>query len=171
MVKIGELNECERNLLASMVLKVAEHCLEKYDVIKKGIQEIMGGVLLDYPEKRILNEGRAEGRATERKKMVQNLMQSMGVSLEKACEILKVNKADLGMEKEKLTVYVMGGVLLDYPAKTIMNAGRAEGRAESRLEMVQNLMQSMGITVEKACELLKLNVDDYKSGKETLLLP
>ena len=97
MVKTGELNEYERNLLASMVLKVVEHCLEKYEVIKKGIQEIMGGVLLDYPAKRILNEGRAE--------------------------------------------------------------------------MVHNLMQSMGITVEKACELLKLNVDDYKSGKETLLLP
>ena len=34
MVKTGELNEYERNLLVSMVLKVAEHCLEKYDVIK-----------------------------------------------------------------------------------------------------------------------------------------
>ncbi len=60
-VKSGELNEYERNLLASMVLKVAEHCLEKYEVIKKGIEEIMGGVLLDYPAKTILNTGRAEG--------------------------------------------------------------------------------------------------------------
>ena len=44
-----------------MILKVAEHCLEKYEVIKKGVQEIMGGVLLDYPAKTILNKGRAEG--------------------------------------------------------------------------------------------------------------
>lgn len=85
-----------------MVLKIVEHCLENYEVIKKGIQEIMGEVLLDYPAKRILNEGRAEGRATERKKMVQNLMQSIGVSLEKACEILKVNKADFEVKKESL---------------------------------------------------------------------
>ena len=105
MVKSGELNEYERNLLASMVLKVVEHCLEKYEVIKKGIEAIMGGVLLDYP------------------------------------------------------------------AKTILNTGRAEGRAEGRKEMVRNLMQSMGITAEKACELLKLNMDDYKSAQETLLLP
>ena len=62
MVKSKELNEYERNLLASMVLKVADHCLEKYEVIKKGIEEIMGGVLLDYPAKTILNAGRAEGR-------------------------------------------------------------------------------------------------------------
>lgn len=67
MVKTGELNEYERNLLASMVLKVAEHCLEKYDVIKKGIEEVMGGVLLDYPAKTILNTGRAEGLAAGRK--------------------------------------------------------------------------------------------------------
>ena len=66
MVKTGELNEYERNLLASMVLKVAEHCLEKYDVIKKGIEEVMGGVLLDYPAKRILNEGRKAGLAEGR---------------------------------------------------------------------------------------------------------
>ena len=103
MVKSGELNEYERNLLASMVLKVVEHCLEKYEVIKKGIQEIMGGVLLDYPAKRILNESRAE--------MVRNLMQSMGISLEKACEILKVNKAELEVTK-----------------------GRAEGRLEGALD-------------------------------------
>ena len=50
-----------------MVLKVAEHCLEKYDVIKKGIEEVMGGVLLDYPAKTILNTGRAEGLAAGRK--------------------------------------------------------------------------------------------------------
>lgn len=35
----------------------------------------------------------------ERKEMAQNLMQSMGISLEKACEILKVNKADFEVEK------------------------------------------------------------------------
>jgi len=106
MVKSGKLNEYERNLLASMVLKVVEHCLEKYEVIKKGIQEIMGGVLLDYPAKRILNESRAE--------MVRNLMQSMGISLEKACEILKVNKAELEVTK-----------------------GRAEGRLEGALDTYQ----------------------------------
>ena len=111
-VSIGDLNEYERNLLASMILKVAEHCLEKYEVIKKGIQEIMGGVLLDYPAKIILNKGLAQGRAQ----------------------------------------------------------GLAQGRALERTEMVQNLMQSLGITAEKACELLKLNMDDYESGRETLTI-
>ena len=111
-VSIGDLNEYERNLLASMILKVAEHCLEKYEVIKKGIQEIMGGVLLDYPAKIILNKGLAQGRAQ----------------------------------------------------------GLAQGRALERTEMVQNLMQSLGITAEKACELLKLNMDDYELGRETLTI-
>ena len=81
MVKSGELNEYERNLLASMVLKVVEHCLEKYEVIKKGIQEIMGGVLLDYPAKRILNEGRKAGLAEGRFDMCIGLLKDGVISL------------------------------------------------------------------------------------------
>ena len=99
-VSIGDLNEYERNLLASMILKVAEHCLEKYEVIKKGIQEIMGGVLLDYPAKTILNKG----RALERTEMVQNLMQSLGITAEKACELLKLNMDDYESGRETLTI-------------------------------------------------------------------
>ena len=99
-VRTGDLNEYERNLLASMILKVAEHCLEKYEVIKKGIQEIMGGVLLDYPAKTILNKGRAQGHT----EMVQNLMQSLGITAEKACELLKLNMDDYESGRETLTI-------------------------------------------------------------------
>ena len=59
---------------------------------------------------------------------------------------------------------------MDYPAKTIMNKGRAEGALENFTLMVQNLMQSMNITAEKACELLKANVDDYEAAKKKLML-
>ncbi len=100
------LNEYERNLLASMILKVAEHCLEKYEVIKKGIQEIMGGVLLDYPAKTILNKGLAQGRTEGALEnlalMVQNLMQSMNIIAEKACELLKANVDDYEAARKKL---------------------------------------------------------------------
>ena len=91
MVKSGELNEYERNLLASMVLKVAEHCLEKYEVIKKGIQEIMGGVLLDYPAKTILNTGRAEGRLD----MCIGLLKDGVISLAEAAKRLSMTEEEL----------------------------------------------------------------------------
>ena len=98
MVQSGNLNEYERNLLASMILKVAEHCWEKYEVIKKGIQEIMGGVLLDYPAKTILNkglaQGRAQGRAEGRLDMCVQLVKKGIMTLVQAA-------AQLGMSEEE----------------------------------------------------------------------
>ncbi|MBR2037865.1 MAG: hypothetical protein IKA09_09100 [Lachnospiraceae bacterium] len=85
------MNEYERNLLASMILKVAEHCLEKYEVIKKGIQEIMGGVLLDYPAKTILNTGRAEGRLD----MCIGLLKDGVISMAEAAKRLSITEEEL----------------------------------------------------------------------------
>lgn len=60
----------------------------------------------------------------------------------------------------------MGGELLDYPAKRILN----EGRAMERELMVRNLMQSLDTTVEKACELLRVSVDDFKAPRRKFKL-
>ena len=48
----------------------------------------------------------------------------------------------------------------------MLDASKAEGIELGRLEMVKNLMQSMDITAEKACELLKVDKADYEAAKE-----
>lgn len=51
----------------------------------------------------------------------------------------------------------------------MLDASKAEGIELGRLEMVKNLMQSMDITAEKACELLKVDKTDYEAAKENLI--
>ena len=48
-----------------MSKKVLEALAAKYANVPKGVQKIMGGQILDYEAKDILNQGRAEGRAEE----------------------------------------------------------------------------------------------------------
>ena len=44
-----------------LFLTVVEHVTEKYENIKKGIGEVMGGKILNYEAKDIYNAGKSEG--------------------------------------------------------------------------------------------------------------
>ena len=55
-----------RQLIARMINKVVSAVARKHIKVTKGVDEIMGGKVLDYPEKHILNRGREEGRAEGR---------------------------------------------------------------------------------------------------------
>ena len=48
----------------------------------------------------------------------------------------------------------------------MLDASKEEGIELGRLEMVKNLMQSMDITAEKACELLKVDKVAYEAAKD-----
>lgn len=57
--------------------KVLENIAQKHDKVKKGVLDVMGGKILEYEAKTILNEGknegRKEGRMEEKKDTVLNL--------------------------------------------------------------------------------------------------
>ena len=78
------IDEFTRSSILDMSKKVLEHIARKYANIKKGLGDIMGGKILDYPAKDILNKGRAEGRVEGRsegmKEMAKNL-KSLGVDV------------------------------------------------------------------------------------------
>ena len=44
---------------------------------------------------------------------------------------------------------------------------RAEGRAEGRVESVDNLVETMGLSVEEACKALKFSVQEYEKAKSS----
>ena len=58
----GELNSYMVRLIRSMTVKVAEGLAMKYEVIRKGVGEIMGGQVLDFEAKRIHDDGIEQGR-------------------------------------------------------------------------------------------------------------
>lgn len=65
-VKTGVVEEYTKSTIIDMSKKVLEHLAKKYSNVKEEVGAIMGGKILDYPAKDILNQGRAEGRAEGR---------------------------------------------------------------------------------------------------------
>ena len=67
----------------------------------------------------------------------------------------------------------MGGKILDYPAKRILNKGKAEGRAEGRdmtsIELIKNLMLAMHLDVDAAMNALKIPEDKRAQYREVLM--
>lgn len=61
LVITGEIDEYTRYCLMDMTKKVVNHIAAKYENIRKGIGEVMGGRVLDYEAKDIYNAGRSEG--------------------------------------------------------------------------------------------------------------
>lgn len=61
LVSLGEIDEYTRCSLMEMTMKVVNALAAKFDNIKKGIGEVMGGKVLDYEAKDIWNAGRSEG--------------------------------------------------------------------------------------------------------------
>ena len=57
---------------------------------------------------------------------------------------------------------IMGGKILEYEAKTIMNEGRAEGRKEGGNIMVYVMVQDGDITPEKGANRLGITIEELK---------
>ena len=57
------IDEYTKSTIIDMSKKVLEHLAKKYSNVKEEVGAVMGGKILDYPAKDILNQGRAEGRA------------------------------------------------------------------------------------------------------------
>lgn len=75
----GDIDAYERCMLENMIVRVVSFLAEKSTIIKKGVNRIMGGIVLDYEAKTIRNEGiaegREEGRIEERKELLSELVQ------------------------------------------------------------------------------------------------
>ena len=61
LLNAGELSEYTKCTILDMSDKVLKHIARKYENVRKGVKDVMGGRVLDYEAKRIKNEGRAEG--------------------------------------------------------------------------------------------------------------
>ena len=62
LLKQGEIDEYTKCTILDMSQKVLEHIAAKFDNVKKGVKSVMGGQILEYEAKTILNIGRSEGR-------------------------------------------------------------------------------------------------------------
>lgn len=59
----GIISEYEKGTIVAMSKKVLDALTVKYSKVQEGVGKIMGGKILDYEAKDILNRGKAEGKA------------------------------------------------------------------------------------------------------------
>ena len=69
--KNGKLTEYQESTILELSQIVLDAIAAKYKNIKKEVDVIMGGEVLDYPAKRILNQGRKEGMELGRSEGIQ----------------------------------------------------------------------------------------------------
>lgn len=83
----GIISEYVKGTVIAMSKKVLDALTEKYSKVQEGVGKIMGGKILDYEAKDILNQGRAEGRMDQLTFQVQKKL-GKGDSVEKIADDL-----------------------------------------------------------------------------------
>ena len=66
LLNAGVISEYTKCTIMDMANKVLVHIARKYENVREGVKQVMGGRVLDYEAKRIKNEGREEGKAEGR---------------------------------------------------------------------------------------------------------
>ena len=97
--KKGELSEYEKYAIISMIKKVVENLAIKYENIRKGIDEVIGGRILDFEADRILqrgiNQGISQGIAKGKIMNTIEFIKAGLVSLADAAEKLNMTEEEL----------------------------------------------------------------------------
>ena len=99
LMEQDEITEYAKCTICDMSNKVLEHIAVKYDSVKKGVQSVMGGKVLEYEAKTILNKGREEGREEGITALVSTL-KDMNVPIQTILEKLQ-EKFNLSLEIAK----------------------------------------------------------------------
>lgn len=95
----GEISEYMKCTISDMSNKVLEHIAVKYDSVKKGVQSVMGGKILEYEAKTIRNEGMEEGMEKGINALVSTL-KDMNVPIQTILEKVQ-EKFNLSLETAK----------------------------------------------------------------------
>ena len=77
------------SMIRDMSKKVVENIAKKYENVREGVTEVMGGKVLEYEGKRIFNEGRIEGFNEGQKSIAMNLYRA-GIPVENIAQYTEV---------------------------------------------------------------------------------
>ena len=95
--QMGDLNRYAKAAILDMSRKVIEHLAVKYKNVAKGVSRTMGGKVLNYEAKDILNRGRREGRAEGRREgeeytkiQIATKLLSMGNDIKSVAELAEL---------------------------------------------------------------------------------
>ncbi len=93
-METGKISAYTKNTIQEMSEKVLEHLAAKYKHVKEGVKSVMGGKILEYEAKTILNTGREESAFLKSVNGVYNLIMKKNFTKEEAFDMLEVTKED-----------------------------------------------------------------------------
>ena len=98
----GRLSVYERGTILDMSRRVLEHIAAKYNTVRKGVGEIMGGKVLDYETKRAYNAGKADGKTEgllegqlESRRQTARKMHELGMEMKTITEVLGADESTI----------------------------------------------------------------------------
>ena len=100
LTEAGVINEFYKKTIMEMSERVLVKLAGSYENIRKGVGSVMVGQVLDYEAKRILNEGRAEGREEGTVSTLIALVQKGLLSFKDAAAQAGISEADF---RQKMT--------------------------------------------------------------------
>lgn len=96
LLENGSISAYTRKTIVEMSGKVVDNLAQKYEYVREGVKLVMGGKVLEYEAKQILNEGKTEGRIEQARETAQ-VLKGMGMSEE---SIAKAVNVSVGVLKE-----------------------------------------------------------------------
>lgn len=100
-----EISEFTRQVILDMSNKVLEHIARNYQEIQKGVKSVMGGKILDYEAKRILNRGISQGisQGITRGKfeLLDEMVQDGVISVADAAKRLDISVEEFQSQRER----------------------------------------------------------------------
>lgn len=91
----GELSEYEKCAIIDLSKKVLEHIAMRYEKVREGVMKVMGGKILNYEAKDILNRGRTEGRFEGKLDICIGLIRDGLLSIAEAARRLNMEESEL----------------------------------------------------------------------------
>ena len=102
----GEIDEFYKKTIMDMSERVLKNLAAKYVNIVRGVGSVMSGQVLDYEEKRIMNEGRREGHEEGRAEGIMgtvNVLRSLNYDDKAITDIIQ---AEYQLTKEEAESYM-----------------------------------------------------------------
>jgi len=104
LMNVGEIDEFTKCMIVDMSNRVLQHITMKYENVREGVKTVMGGKVLNYEAKDILNQGIEQGSDKTRHEVAENLIKLGKNSFEEIAQCTKMSIPEVEALAEKLGV-------------------------------------------------------------------
>ena len=100
----GKITEFTKCTIEDMSNKVLQHLALEYENVREGVKKVMGGRILQYEAKDILNQGRDEGRNEKGIEIVEKMLRKGKMTIEEIADYSDMTEKEVEAIAERIGV-------------------------------------------------------------------